>query len=214
MVVNSDKALCRLSQGELHECYFSVIRIKMLIRSPSFLRSAFGPPPRQGDPLASPPEEAEQEHEHDDGMGGAGSASDGRFFNHDNRRSDGTTDGSGLREPHFLGADMRRESPANLPPELNGLRDLFASLFGGNLEGGGMLFDVLSRGPEGGRAQWGDYVFGQQGLDDIISQLMEQTQSSNAPPPAEEDVIAKLERFKLGDEARICECAHHIWVVL
>ncbi|ORX85639.1 hypothetical protein K493DRAFT_319928 [Basidiobolus meristosporus CBS 931.73] len=42
----------------------------------------------------------------------------------------------------------------------------------------------------------GDYVFGQQALDNIISQLMEQA-GRNAPPPAPEDVINNLPREKI-----------------
>ncbi|KAG2182468.1 hypothetical protein INT43_007398 [Umbelopsis isabellina] len=37
-----------------------------------------------------------------------------------------------------------------------------------------------------------DYVFTQNGLDDVITQLLEQATNRNAPPPATEDVIAKL----------------------
>ncbi|PWN29460.1 hypothetical protein BDZ90DRAFT_208373, partial [Jaminaea rosea] len=45
----------------------------------------------------------------------------------------------------------------------------------------------------------GDYVFGQQALDDIISQMMEQTQGSTAPPPASDEAIKRLKRCKVGD---------------
>ncbi|KAI9106199.1 hypothetical protein DFS34DRAFT_50562 [Phlyctochytrium arcticum] len=38
----------------------------------------------------------------------------------------------------------------------------------------------------------GDYVFGQRGLDDIVSQLMEQAGQRNAPPPAPQDIITTL----------------------
>ncbi|WBW72096.1 ubiquitin-protein ligase E3, RNF126-like protein [Schizosaccharomyces osmophilus] len=38
----------------------------------------------------------------------------------------------------------------------------------------------------------GDYAWGARGLDDIISQLMEQAQGHNAPPPASEEIISKL----------------------
>ncbi|KAK9701050.1 hypothetical protein K7432_011923 [Basidiobolus ranarum] len=42
----------------------------------------------------------------------------------------------------------------------------------------------------------GDYVFGQQALDNILSQLMEQA-GRNAPPPAPEDIINNLPREKI-----------------
>ncbi|KAN0061407.1 hypothetical protein ACQY0O_006254 [Thecaphora frezii] len=173
-----------------------------------FLRSAFGP---RDLGIETPEERRRREQRqqrqqrdpflHDDGMGGAGSASDGRHFNHDNR-TDADSGGTGGR-----GGGARQD---DLPPELAGLRNLFTGLFGGNLEGGGLVFDLLGGGGGGrGRGQWGDYVLGQQGLDDIISQLMEQTQSSNAPPPAGEEEIGQLERFKLSDTARIAKAKNH-----
>lgn len=45
----------------------------------------------------------------------------------------------------------------------------------------------------------GDYVLGQTGLDNIITALMEQQQSQNAPPPAPEQVINTLPRQKIGE---------------
>ncbi|KAI1839923.1 hypothetical protein JX266_013871 [Neoarthrinium moseri] len=76
----------------------------------------------------------------------------------------------------------------------------------------------------------GDAVCSQEGLDRIISQLMEQNPSSNAPPPVSEETIAKLPRvkleeqilgpelkggcticideMKLGDEAVVLPCKH------
>ncbi|EPQ31565.1 uncharacterized protein PFL1_00898 [Pseudozyma flocculosa PF-1] len=154
-----------------------------------FLRTAFGP--RDLDPQPAAGREDNDTHFHDDGMGGAGSASDGRRFNHDNQG--GLDDGGPRRD--------------DLPPELAGLRNLFTGLFGGNLDGGGLVFDFLGGGGGGGgaRGQWGDYVLGQQGLDDIISQLMEQTQGSNAPPPAGDEEIQKLRRFKLSDADRVAK---------
>ncbi|KAI9286898.1 hypothetical protein BC943DRAFT_320213 [Umbelopsis sp. AD052] len=41
-----------------------------------------------------------------------------------------------------------------------------------------------------------DYVFTQNGLDDVITQLLEQATNRNAPPPASEEIIAKLKRRK------------------
>ncbi|KAI8068229.1 hypothetical protein BC940DRAFT_238260 [Gongronella butleri] len=45
-----------------------------------------------------------------------------------------------------------------------------------------------------------DYVFSQAALDNIITQLMEQTGGRTAPPPAPEDVIAGLPRRALTPE--------------
>lgn len=57
----------------------------------------------------------------------------------------------------------------------------------------------------------GDFVSSQEGLDRIISQLMEQTATSNAPPPATQADIDNLPRKKvdesmLGDEHK-AECS-------
>ncbi|KAJ3156428.1 hypothetical protein HDU89_004210 [Geranomyces variabilis] len=55
----------------------------------------------------------------------------------------------------------------------------------------------------------GDYVFGQRGLDDIITQLMEQTGQRNAPPPASEDLISSLPEVKItkADMAAHADCS-------
>lgn len=72
----------------------------------------------------------------------------------------------------------------------------------------GLIGSILGI-PENGRM--GDYVFGQHGLDNIITQMMEQTQGNGAPPPASADAIADLKRFKASDDgatklARNREC--------
>ncbi|CBQ68674.1 conserved hypothetical protein [Sporisorium reilianum SRZ2] len=165
----------------------------------NFLRFAFG-----GADSTDDTRQQEDTYFHDDGMGGAGGVADGRHFNHDNRgtyhqspdnATTGRTTGQGGRADN------------DLPPELGALRNLFTGLFGEPGTQSGSLLDLLAAGAQGGaggpRGQWGDYVLGQQGLDDIISQLMEQTQGSTAPPPATEDVIEKLERFTLNDKPRI-----------
>lgn len=154
----------------------------------NFLRFAFGSDSANDHATAN-----DAPYFHDDGMGGAGGAADGRHFNHDNR-------GTYHQPP------QSPNHPSNdLPPELSALRNLFTGLFGEPGAPGGSFLDMLGAGAQGGgpRGQWGDYVLGQQGLDDIISQMMEQTQGSNAPPPASEDVIDKLERFTLADTTRI-----------
>lgn len=45
-----------------------------------------------------------------------------------------------------------------------------------------------------------DYVWSQAGLDNIITQLMEQAQARNAPPPASEDVLNSLPMHKIGED--------------
>lgn len=62
-----------------------------------------------------------------------------------------------------------------------------------------------------GHGQTGDYVWNQQDMDRILSQLMEQHQG-NAPPPASEDSIKNLPKVKVtqaevdeGTECVICQ---------
>ncbi|KAI9278134.1 hypothetical protein BC943DRAFT_298333 [Umbelopsis sp. AD052] len=61
----------------------------------------------------------------------------------------------------------------------------------------------------GGSANPGDYVFSQTGLDNIITQLMEQANSDHAPPPATEEIIEGLEKKKLTetDLEKYAHCA-------
>ncbi|PSN71544.1 hypothetical protein BS50DRAFT_285410 [Corynespora cassiicola Philippines] len=80
------------------------------------------------------------------------------------------------------------------PLRFNPLMGFFASAFPGM--GGG---------------QMGDFVYSQEGLDRIISQLMEQNATSNAPPPATQEAIDSLPRkpvteSMLGPEGR-AECS-------
>ncbi|KAI9197453.1 uncharacterized protein BJ171DRAFT_220922 [Polychytrium aggregatum] len=60
-----------------------------------------------------------------------------------------------------------------------------------------------------------DYVFGQNGLDDIITQLMEQTATRNAPPPASADDISHLKKFpvhrdSLGEQTECSICQEEL----
>ncbi|KAF3041973.1 hypothetical protein E8E12_009434 [Didymella heteroderae] len=59
------------------------------------------------------------------------------------------------------------------------------------------LFQSLGLIPGGG--QMGDFVYSQEGLDRIVSQLMEQTATSNAPPPATQADIDALPRKKVDE---------------
>lgn len=60
------------------------------------------------------------------------------------------------------------------------------------------LFNSLGMVGPGG--QMGDFVYSQEGLDRIVSQLMEQTASSNAPGPASQNEIDSLPRKKVDEE--------------
>lgn len=145
------------------------------------------------------------DYRHDDGMGGAGGAADGRFFNMDNRTNRPETD-------QQTGNNDDNDGDSNgYPPELASIRDVFANLFGGMGDGpASMLIDLFGGGT--GRGRMGDYVWGQQGLDDVITQLMDQTRGSTAPPPASDEAINQLERFSRKElkkvrQARNRECA-------
>ena len=50
--------------------------------------------------------------------------------------------------------------------------------------------------PDAMHANPGDYVFGQSGLDNIITRLMEMHDAENRPPAASQDVIDRLPRIK------------------
>ncbi|KAI8379417.1 uncharacterized protein BYT42DRAFT_326113 [Radiomyces spectabilis] len=54
-----------------------------------------------------------------------------------------------------------------------------------------------------------DYVFSQNALDNIITQLMEQTAGRSAPPPASDEVIESLKKRSLTEEeiGRQADCA-------
>lgn len=58
----------------------------------------------------------------------------------------------------------------------------------------------LFHGMMGGGGQMGDFVYSQEGLDRIISQLMEQTATSNAPGPASQNDIESLPRKKVTED--------------
>jgi E3 ubiquitin-protein ligase RNF115/126 len=46
----------------------------------------------------------------------------------------------------------------------------------------------------------GDYVFGQAALDNIITQIMEQTAGRNAPPPASQETISSLPKTTMSQQ--------------
>jgi len=60
------------------------------------------------------------------------------------------------------------------------------------------LFGTHTPGPEGGR--WGDYVYNQEALDQIITQLMENS-NAHRPVPATEEIIEKLSKEVLMEKS-------------
>ncbi|CAD6893929.1 unnamed protein product [Tilletia controversa] len=174
------------------------------------------------------------QHVHDDGMGGAGGASDGRFFNWDNQDRPQHHDGSTSSDPqrpdpqrNSNADNMGRQNPGGsnasqeLPPQIEAIRGLFSNVFGGMPREGGDNADAFGLplglfaeffGGGGTNGQLGDYVLSQEGLDNIITQLMEQTGQAHGPARASEEAIAGLERFDRSDRARLAkaknsECA-------
>ena len=72
-------------------------------------------------------------------------------------------------------------------------------------------FAILHRMMDPANATHGDAVFTQEALDQVISQLMEQNQGSNAPGPAPEDAIRSLPKKKVEknmlDDRGKAECS-------
>ncbi|KAJ2491177.1 hypothetical protein IWW37_002528 [Coemansia sp. RSA 2050] len=85
------------------------------------------------------------------------------------------------RRPMFI------DPEENAPISLGNFMSSLLGALGGNLraEGGGPMLGM----PVG---NLGDYVWGQNSLDDIITQIMEQNQGAHAPPPASQESILKL----------------------
>ncbi|KAI5359024.1 putative Zinc finger, RING-type [Septoria linicola] len=74
----------------------------------------------------------------------------------------------------------------------------------GGMPGGPMgfngIFQLLGGLGIPGNGVAGDHVYTQEGLDRIITQLMEQHQAGNAPPPASEEAIESLPRRKITEK--------------
>ncbi|KAJ2472840.1 hypothetical protein GGI02_001292 [Coemansia sp. RSA 2322] len=113
-----------------------------------------------------------------------------------NNQSDQQQQGRGEhpRRPMFI--DPEENAPITLG---NVMASLLGAL-GGNLRGeggvggvGGPIFNL----PMG---NLGDYVWGQNSLDDIITQIMEQNQGAHAPPPASQETILKLPKRAVTSE--------------
>jgi len=63
-------------------------------------------------------------------------------------------------------------------------------------------------GPTFGSGQLGDYALSQQGLDNIISQLMEQASGQYGPKPAPDEMIKELPRFTINEKILAEEGVH------
>lgn len=78
--------------------------------------------------------------------------------------------------------------------------DPLSEMLGGMFGPGGL--PGMPGGPESGR--WGDYVFNQEALDHIISQIMENS-NAHQPVPASEEVTEKLPRVVLEEGSPLLE---------
>ncbi|KAJ2141325.1 hypothetical protein IW136_002314 [Coemansia sp. RSA 678] len=114
---------------------------------------------------------------------------------HGARRADGT-DGSAHDHEHGhrpLFIDPEENAPISLG---NLMTSLIGALGGAPRDGAGGLGQMFGV-PIG---NLGDYAWGQNSFDDIITHIMEQNQGVHAPPPATEDSILNLPRRKIAPE--------------
>ncbi|RPD65085.1 hypothetical protein L227DRAFT_650200 [Lentinus tigrinus ALCF2SS1-6] len=109
------------------------------------------------------------------------------------RNVDGTQQGS----PNITGPLLAQYLLTLMGPGRGG--DPFAELLGGVFGPGAT---PGAGGSEPGR--WGDYVFNQEALDQIISQIMENS-NAHQPVPATEEVIEKLPREVLEQGSPLLE---------
>ncbi|KAH7910451.1 hypothetical protein BJ138DRAFT_1087664 [Hygrophoropsis aurantiaca] len=72
--------------------------------------------------------------------------------------------------------------------------------------GGGDPFAEMFNGPNGdnGNGRWGDYVFNQEALDQVLTQLMENS-TAGRPVPATEEIISNLTRDVLQANSPLLE---------
>jgi len=141
---------------------------------------------------------------------GGGSGNGGRSFviggpnTHGGRSNEWTND----REDPTMSEFLRQGSPdaGHDRPNITGpmMAQYLMTLLGGPTgRAGGTenpLFDLLNGG-DGGDARggrWGDYVFNQEALDQVISQLMENS-NAGRPVPATDEVIENLPREVLEE---------------
>ncbi|OSD06197.1 hypothetical protein PYCCODRAFT_1405126 [Trametes coccinea BRFM310] len=104
-------------------------------------------------------------------------------------------DGTQQDRPNITGPMLAQYLLALMGPGRSG--DPFTDLLGGMFGPAGM-----PPGAESGR--WGDYVFNQEALDQIISQIMENS-NAHQPVPATEEIIEKLPREVLEEGSPLLE---------
>ncbi|CDO73110.1 hypothetical protein BN946_scf185007.g164 [Trametes cinnabarina] len=104
-------------------------------------------------------------------------------------------DGTQQDRPNITGPMLAQYLLALMGPGRAG--DPFTDLLGGMFGPAGM-----PPGAESGR--WGDYVFNQEALDQIISQIMENS-NAHQPVPATEEIIEKLPREVLEEGSPLLE---------
>ncbi|KAJ2367448.1 hypothetical protein H4S01_002158 [Coemansia sp. RSA 2610] len=119
------------------------------------------------------------------------------------RHADGTAGGDNAADSEHERRPLFIDPDENAPISLGNLVSSLISVLGGAPRdgAGGQMFGA----PIG---NLGDYVWGQNSFDDIITHIMEQNQGVHAPPPASEDSILKMPRRTITAEevARKFEC--------
>ncbi|OAX40082.1 hypothetical protein K503DRAFT_855607 [Rhizopogon vinicolor AM-OR11-026] len=105
---------------------------------------------------------------------------------------------------------MRRDNQSGprQPGDITGpmMAQYLLALLGQGPTGRGVdPFTELFAGPEGGASsgRWGDYVFNQEALDQVITQLMEN--SAGRPVPATEEIISNLPREVLMERSPLLD---------
>ncbi|KAJ3411668.1 hypothetical protein HDV05_001877 [Chytridiales sp. JEL 0842] len=116
------------------------------------------------------------------------------------------------------------ETPADPRRALDDAFNAFVGHIGGDNRIASLFHEVITRGLQNGSTfqffgsgpmagNPGDYVFSQRRLDEIISQLMEQSQG-NGPPPASEESLRRIPKVKvrgvdLGEHPECAICQDH-----
>ncbi|KZT08680.1 uncharacterized protein LAESUDRAFT_723587 [Laetiporus sulphureus 93-53] len=121
------------------------------------------------------------------GRPGAGGPSYAEFVSGGPSRQGGGDAINGALMAQYLLAMLANRPGQRNPGSVN---DLFGGLFG------------TPEGAENGR--WGDYVFNQEALDQIITQIMENS-NANAPVPATEEIMKNLPREILEEGSPLLE---------
>ncbi|KAG1757234.1 hypothetical protein EDB19DRAFT_1656424 [Suillus lakei] len=106
---------------------------------------------------------------------------------------------------------LRRENQSGPrhPGDITGpmMAQYLLALLGHGPTGRGMdpFAEMFSLGPEGGGpgGRWGDYVFNQEALDQVITQIMEN--SASRPVPATEDIVNNLPREVLVERSPLLD---------